>query len=87
MARPKAPPNQMAPLRDAIRRRIAELGLTQQEAADLLGMDRRLLTHYQNHLNSLPGPERWRRLVDVLGLDASEILARVGYLEASLDIG
>ena len=80
MPKPKTNPRDMAPLRDAIRRRINELGITQAEAAERIGIERRLLTHYQNHLRTMPGPEQWRGLVEGLALDASKVLNELSYL-------
>ena len=79
MPKPKTDPRDMAPLRDAIRRRINELGITQAEAAERIGIERRLLTHYQNSLRTMLGPEQWRGLVDGLGLDHKDLLGKLGY--------
>ena len=81
MPKAKTDPRDMEPLRDAIRRRINELGITQAEAAHRIGIERRLLTHYQNKLKSMPGPEQWRGLVEGLGLDASKLLHGLGYMK------
>ncbi len=80
MPRDPLDPHEMAPLRDAIRRRIHERGLSHGEAADRIGVERRLLTHYQNSLRSMPSPGQWKRLVEGLGLDAVEVLRELGYL-------
>ena len=80
MPRERLDPREMAPLRDAIRRRIHEQGFSHGEAADRVGVERRLLTHYQNSLRSMPSPSQWRRLVEGLGLDAVEVLRSLGYL-------
>ena len=80
MPKAKTDPRDMAPLRDAIRLRINELGITQAEAAERIGVERRLLTHYQNHLRTMPGPDQWRGVVEGLGLDPVEVLRALGYL-------
>ena len=81
MARPKADPATMKPLREAVRRRIAELGITQAEAAERIGVDRRLLTHWQNHLKTMPDPSQFQRLVEGLEMDPMEMLRGLGYLK------
>ena len=79
MPKEKTDPKHMYPLRDAIRRRINELGITHSEAARRVGVEVRLMTYYQNRLRSMPGPEQWRAQVEGLGLKASEILQALGY--------
>ena len=79
MPKQKTDPKHMYPLRDAIRRRINELGITHSEAARRVGIEVRLLTHYQNRLRSMPGPEQWRALVEGLELDGEGLLRELGY--------
>ena len=79
MPKAKTDPKLMYPLRDAIRRRINELGITHSEAARRVGIEVRLLTHYQNRLRSMPGPEQWRALVEGLELDGEGLLRELGY--------
>ena len=82
MPKEKTDPKHMFPLRDAIRRRINELGITHSEAARRVGIEVRLLTHYKNRLRSMPGPEQWRVLVEGLGLDGEALLRELGYVRS-----
>ena len=81
----KTDPRDIAPLRDAIRRRINELGITQAEAAERIGIERRLSTHYQNSLRTMLGPEQWLGLVEGLGLAGEELPRRLSYLPQMTD--
>ena len=80
MPKQKTDPKHMYPLRDAIRRRINEFGITQSEAARRVDVEVRLLNYWQNSLRSMPGPEQWRALVVGLGLDGEELLRELGYV-------
>lgn len=80
MSRPKADPQRMAPLREAIRRSIQRHGWTHSQAAAELGIERRLLTYYVSDLRTLPDPESWASLVRTLDLDEASLLQAIGYL-------
>jgi transcriptional regulator with XRE-family HTH domain len=54
---------------------------TQQQLADLVGVDRSHIAKIENGTIALPQPDLRRRLADVLGLSEKDFLVAAGVLE------
>jgi HTH-type transcriptional regulator, competence development regulator len=67
-----------------IQRLRRELGLTQRDVAGKLGIDFTYLSKLENNRGEPPSEETVRKLAEVLGADAEELLALAGRVPAEL---
>ena len=81
MARKPIDPADLAPLRDAVRERRVSSGLTQEQAADVLGLGgANYVFHLESRVVVMPDVQAWRRLTDALGISREQLLRELGYL-------
>lgn len=65
------------------------LGLTQQEVADKLGLNRRMITRYENDLSFPRTREGYKRIAELFGVDVNYLLTEDAafVLDASREYG
>lgn len=81
MARNPIDPRDLAPLREAVRQWRVSSGLTQEQAADVLGLSAaNNVFHLESRAVAMPNAETWRRLTEALGISREELLRELGYL-------
>lgn len=67
-------------LGEFIQKRRKELGMTQEDLADLVGRDQHWVSRLERGIVRLPGPEELAQLAQALDVDVAVLLQAAGYL-------